>query len=267
MVQIQIEGLIGAGKSTFINWVKTSFPNQVMVFEEVALSSKLLDCLQDFYNDPPTHAFNLQSRIIRSMRDDMLRYQDKIMEFSSSPDKLLIWDRSLHSVEFIFIPVMMDHGWITPLQANILYQQIRSSWSILFNPNFHLDALIWFDTSTATAMERIKIRARPGEEQISLEYLSNILFHGSKWFFTSSQAQAHIWINGQWSFPVILAHILQPLQWNIDVLNPVAHEVMQSFSLVSAKSIYVREYDNLPRDRLPRSLLAAITNDSYIRPV
>lgn len=162
-----IEGNIGAGKTTFLNIIKTYMPHVTIVDEPLASwdnkthGQSLLEC---FYKDTPRWAFTMEMftlmcRVKEHMREEQNKYEHIVME------------RSIYSGYYCFALNSYQQGCMTDLEWEIHQQWFDY---LVKDKCAHPHGFIYLRTSPERAYERTKKRNRLGEETIPLVYLQQI---------------------------------------------------------------------------------------------
>lgn len=174
---ISIDGNIGSGKTTLINKLKEKYEsnkNIIFLKEPVSEWEKIKDIdgktmLQKFYGDQIMYSFSFQMMAYIS-RLSIMRNAVKL-----NPNAIFITERSLSTDKYIFAQMLYDQGKI----ENVNYQ-IYLNWFNEFANDFPINSIIWVNTEPEICHQRIKLRARPGEEIISIDYLidCNFYHHG-----------------------------------------------------------------------------------------
>ncbi len=163
-----IEGLISCGKTTIINdclvplltergWKVTVIKEPVYLWGEI---------LPLFYGDQKRWAYTFQTK---AFHDRVLEYQDVWNKYQQTDEKrghIFISERSIIS-DTIFVETLYKQGNMTELERKLYYEWWRL-WSQLIS--FDPDLFVYLSPSIEETMRRVKMRARPGEEGVSLEY-------------------------------------------------------------------------------------------------
>lgn len=177
-ILISIEGNIGAGKSTLLKSLQKSLPNWKYIDEPVNFWSTLLnddgrDLLTTFYGDTNRYAFTFQVCALLS------RYQviSKHLTACDSENEVFITERCLHTDYKVFAKKLREDGSINKLEFSV-YEKYFQHFSETMAP---LDAIIYVNTLPDKCLQRIKQRARPGEENISIQYLDSLHKWTDEW--------------------------------------------------------------------------------------
>lgn len=150
---ISLEGNIGAGKSTLIKKITTA----ATFIEDV---SEWKDSLVSFYENPTQNKTQFQHVILSYLLARHVR-------ISKSYSKIVVMERSIGSNEKIFKNDISDTFYSNALE-------------IARNVG-RVDLYLFLDTDVNVCYERVKKRARPGEESITLEYLQMLHDKQNKW--------------------------------------------------------------------------------------
>lgn len=174
---ISIEGNIGSGKSTILEFLKTRFAeNKSVAFlsEPVDVWREIkdemgVDLLTNFYKDQEKFSFHFQ----------MAAYISRIAAITklhaNKDIKLIIVERSIWTDKNVFAKMLYDDGKISKLEYNI-YLKWFDEFSKLINHSLN----IYIKTRPEVAFERVKKRNRSGET-IPLEYLQKCHSYHNNW--------------------------------------------------------------------------------------
>lgn len=162
-----LEGNIGAGKSTLLNMIKDASTDIDVVFEPVNAWHKQdvgQSLLAQFYNDIPRWAFTLETYAM------ICRIKEHLHE-QKNHNPYRLFERSIYSGHYCFAHNSYSTGGMTSMEWDI-YQ----NWfTFLMRNKCRLPfGFIYLKTKPTICFERIKKRARPGEDGITLEYLEHI---------------------------------------------------------------------------------------------
>lgn len=167
MKLLSIEGGIGSGKSTVIEALKKEHSEDIIfVPEPIHEWNTIKDAtgktmLQKFYDSKEEYSFPFQ----------MMAYISRLSLLTSAaeanPGAIIVTERSLDTDRYVFAKMLSDDGFIEDVNM-----QIYLKWFDYFLKDIHVEHIIYIDATPEKCLERIKTRARPGEEHISVEYLS-----------------------------------------------------------------------------------------------
>ena len=168
---VVVEGLIGAGKSSFCHDLGKLLAPHVEVFLEPDEQTEQTNpYLADFYADPDRWAFTMQVHLMQSRFRAHMLAQDAL-----ETGEHAILDRSIYAdTEFARLQeergTMSRHELRTYLELyeNLLSPEVRPP-----------DLVVWLDVGVMTAVDRIRRRAeertgRRCESVIDIEYLEGL---------------------------------------------------------------------------------------------
>jgi len=151
---ITIDGNIGAGKSTILNYLH----NNYNIYIDLEPLDKWKPFLDNIYNNKKNY-FNLQVRVWL----DRSWIQEK--DINSS----IIMERSPYFIRNTFNKYMYENQLITK-QENIIINELYDKTDIIWKSNY----FIYIRSSPENCYERIMKRGRDNEKEISLSYLQAI---------------------------------------------------------------------------------------------
>lgn len=183
-----LDGNIGSGKSTFLEYLsdhfgKIVFGRQIIYLKEpVDIWESIKDSngdtiLKKFYSDQKRYSFSFQMMAYIS-RLSLLKKTIK-----NNPDSIIITERSVQTDRNVFAKMLYDSGMIEEIEYKIYLQ-----WFDEFIRNYKLSGIIYMDTPPALCKERIEIRNREGET-IPLEYLESCDKYHKEWLKTYPDAK------------------------------------------------------------------------------
>ena len=192
-VIVSIEGNIGSGKSTLLSNLHTYYKDDdsvIFLKEPVDEWEKIKDengttMLEKFYDDQEKYSFPFQMMAYVS-RLKVLR--DALKQMASTNKKtILITERSLYTDKMVFAKMLYDSGKI----EHINYQ-IYLNWFDTFSEEFPVHKVVYVKTSPEECHSRIIERARNGEENIPLDYLTSCNeYHNNMLDQTSIECVCH----------------------------------------------------------------------------
>jgi deoxyadenosine/deoxycytidine kinase len=162
---IAVAGNIGVGKSTLVGLLSERLGWQAF-YEPVDENPYL----SDFYRDMKSWAFHSQIYFLTRR----LRIHKQLIDFGDSA----IQDRSVYEDAEIFAHNLYLQGQIDERD----YQAYRDLYQVLVEFLPAPDLVLYLRASVPTLMQRIKIRGRDYERQISAVYLSQLNTLYESWF-------------------------------------------------------------------------------------
>ena len=179
---IYIEGNIGAGKSTFVRQLGKYLSNfriqnidPIIIQEPVDewLETKESDgknILEKFYENIDRWSFTFQMNSFIS--------RTKKIQDAYGPGKALFVERSVYTDRYVFAENCFENNNMTKMEYDIY-----CNWNNWLSEKFELSpsAYIYLKCDPETASERIMKRARTEEENIPLEYLTQVHNKHESW--------------------------------------------------------------------------------------
>ena len=155
---VTIEGNIGAGKSTLIQELAQNarFDCHPEPIQEWTQSSKRL---QDFYDNPQRHALGFQV-------DALVRFSEAL---DVTEGVTILQERSIFSSYYVFGTCHYELGNITDYDFETLTRLF--SRCAQHRPT---NGIVYLQVNPEEALERIRLRGRPEEQGITLEYLRRL---------------------------------------------------------------------------------------------
>ena len=167
-----IEGNIGAGKSTMVEYIRNNLSgdlnNKKVVFleEPVGTWESIVDdegesILSKFYKDQYKYAFSFQ------MMAYISRQATLIEAIKNNPDSIIITERCVYTDKNVFAKMLYDSNKIEKINYTIY-----NMWFETFSQNYSYTGHIYLQASPDTCFKRVIKRARAGEV-IPIEYLTS----------------------------------------------------------------------------------------------
>ena len=166
---ISLEGNIGSGKSTLIDYLHSHYTNNnkiVFLQEPVEDWEQIQDknginMIEKFYKNQKKYSFSFQ---IMAFISRLALLKKTIEEF---PSAIIITERSLNTDRHVFAQMLYDEDMLEEVEF-----QIYLKWFDSFIAECKLDKIIYINSSPSVCFERVIYRERAGENTISLEYLT-----------------------------------------------------------------------------------------------
>jgi deoxyadenosine/deoxycytidine kinase len=173
---ISIEGNIGSGKSTLVNYLTNEYKNNTNILflqEPVDIWNEIQDeegitILEKFYNDTNKYAFQFQ----------MMAYISRLSILKKCLKqnyKYIITERCLYTDANVFAKMLFDDKKISKIEYTIY-----KKWFDEFINEISISKFIYIKTNPEIAYQRIISRNRIGEK-ISLEYLIKCNEYHENW--------------------------------------------------------------------------------------
>lgn len=168
--RVSIEGNVGCGKSTLINYFKNlpgieAKPEPINEWRNVQGHNLLMLT----YADPKRWNFTFQHYVQLSRLNLQTKKSEKAIQ---------IFERSLQNNRFCFVEMAHNNGLLAEPDYIALcewYDWIQSHMDI------SLDLIVYLRSTPEVVHERMQIRNRPEESRIPLDYLRKVHEYYEKW--------------------------------------------------------------------------------------
>ena len=175
---ISIEGNIGSGKSTVIEWLKTQ-ENKNIVFVDEPVNEWLsikdkdgMNALDCFYKDQKQNAFCFQIlAYITRLKKLILKLEEYVNQ-----DIIIITERSIDTDRNVFAKMLYEDGLISSIEW-----ETYNYWFDTFKHISTVNTIIYIKTDPEKCIERINKRNRTEETNIGLEYLEKCHKYHNDW--------------------------------------------------------------------------------------
>ncbi len=192
-----IEGNIGSGKSTLINYLH-DLQNCTIMHEPVDIWRNITgdteektntNILDTYYTNPKRWSYTFQSFafITRYMELQKVLQQLKNSMQNEQELSIIISERSHFTDKEIFARTLYENGNICDLEMK-LYLYWFNSLSAIHNYN----KIIYVRTNSEIAYQRIRKRGRPEENDITLTFLEQIHDAHEQWLLNEHNRQVLI---------------------------------------------------------------------------
>ena len=176
---ISIEGNIGSGKSTVIEYLK-SLSNSNIEFVDEPVNEWLnvkdkdgfnaLDC---FYKNKEKNAFCFQ---VLAYITRLKKLIDKLSKYKDDKNKIIITERSIDTDKNVFAQMLYDDGYLTSIEW-----ETYNYWFTMFEDISQVNTILYIKTNPDKCLERINTRHRVEETTINLDYLEKCHSYHEKW--------------------------------------------------------------------------------------
>lgn len=175
-----IEGNIGSGKSTFLKHLKNYYKgNKHIIFlqEPVDNWNTIVDkygvnILTKYYINQERYAFSFQMLAfitrLKQIKDILTKYSNK--------NVIIITERCIYTDREIFAKMLYDIEKIEDVEYTIYLK-----WFDYFVKDIDISGIIYLRTNPEVCKDRIKLRNRTGEEDITSEYLNELHRYHENW--------------------------------------------------------------------------------------
>ena len=176
-MNITVSGLIGVGKTTLSKQLAEKLSYTIL--EEPVEDNPYLDL---FYKDMKKYAFAIQIFFLN------YRFQQEQKNIWNKNNT--IQDRSMWE-DIIFARMLLDSGIMTEIDYNNYHKLFMNMTNFIKKPSL----IIYLDVEPEIAFERIKIRNRDCEKEISLDYLRSLKKCYEEWLESVSKHTKVLRIN------------------------------------------------------------------------
>ena len=201
--KIIIEGNIGSGKTTFVNYISKNFNDATVNYEPVEKWQSYKDeqdinLLNNFYNDQQRWGYTFQNMAFMTRVKDLIKPCDTKYKFI---------ERSIYTDRNCFALNCYETG-----KINKMEWEIYIDWFNWLSNSFDVkpDGYIYLRVKPDICLERINKRNRQEESGIPIEYLENIHIKHDNWLLNEKK------------IPVLV------LDWNCSFDNNIK-DVIESF--------------------------------------
>lgn len=187
-----IEGNIGVGKSTLIEYLKknldaTTFKKNIVYLDEPIkewvniTNENNSTLLEEYYKDNKKYAFSFQINALIS-RICQIKY---LVENESNT--IFIMERSIHTDYNVFCKMLKSQNYISEIDFKIYLR-----WYNEFSSSLLINGFIYLRGDNDKMIENIKKRDRNGEENISKEYINLLSEYHDNWLLKNNCEKTNI---------------------------------------------------------------------------
>ncbi len=176
-VVIVVDGIIGAGKTTYINMMKKCLGQRgwrVTIVREPVDKWVSSGILQLFYADQKRWAYHFQTKVFY---DRVMENIDAFNAYKDSTDVFILERCPL--TDKLFMNVLRDDGVVTDMEFNH-YQEWCGMWYKLMP--YAPSLFIHLNPDIDVCMSRLEERARTGEVGVTKDYQKKLMAEHSKFF-------------------------------------------------------------------------------------
>lgn len=177
---ISIEGNIGSGKSTIMEYFK-KHTNFIFIDEPVKEWTTIKDssgknCLELFYEDQEKNSFWFQILAY------ITRLRNVLETLKKNKDSIIISERSIYTDHYVFARMLYDSKFLSEIE----WKTYRY-WFDTFVEDTKLNTIIYINTNPEICFERINKRNRKEEEnKIPIDYLKKCHNKHELWLANSN---------------------------------------------------------------------------------
>lgn len=164
---IALEGIIGAGKTHFLEVIRKNFSN-VKIFTEGIDKDIYKQSVKDYYTEPHKYAYPFQLTMLWRKMSDGLDAQE--YDEQTEGNGIALIERTISSNNRVFCRIAYEKGYITDQYLRLYNHSYDKLKRALKQP----DAIIYLRCPVEFAFKNISDRKRAGEELIPIEYLSKL---------------------------------------------------------------------------------------------
>ncbi len=179
-IVVSIEGNIGSGKSTMLKHIREKFPEWNIIDEPVDSWLSMKDengtsLLELFYQDKKRWSYTFQNSAFITRYTSMM---NSIRNWEQNPTKsnIFITERCVLTDRYVFAEMLKESNCL-----NALEWELYTKWFNWFSSSSPIDGIIYINTDFSICNDRIKWRARKGEESIPIDYLNDLHNQHEKW--------------------------------------------------------------------------------------
>jgi deoxyadenosine/deoxycytidine kinase len=178
---ISLEGNVGSGKTTLLAAVKTTYPSYRIIEEPVDLWMSLKtesgeSLLELFYKDKQRWSYTFQYSAFFTRYISSLKAIQAARADPSTTPIILLTERSILTDKHVFASMLKDQGFMNKLEWDLY-----NIWFDNFAKDIQVDAIVYLETPPTICTDRIKVRARSGEDNIPLDYLTDLQTYHDQW--------------------------------------------------------------------------------------
>jgi deoxyadenosine/deoxycytidine kinase len=181
---VSIEGNIGAGKTTFLQYLQKN-PENIIIYEPVddwlALkdSKTGVSIFEKYYEDKERNGFLFQTMALQTRFENLVKMSRK------HKGRVMFCERSIYTDFHIFAKVMASQGNLSDLEMQV-YKKCHKFMCELAD-EVHIGGMIYLKASTEVCMQRVRKRNRLGEDGITSDYLGDLHDAHENWLMDPQQ--------------------------------------------------------------------------------
>ena len=181
-ILVSVEGNIGAGKTTLFSALQARNPHWCFVPEPVTTWTSFRNnqgesLLQVFYENPRRWSYTFQNCALLTRCLSIEGSVGATRASGQTGKQLFVTERCLDTDRHVFTKTLVADGYLDKLE-NELHSQFFDAMKLTATP---LSAIVHVCTDPTECAQRIRSRAREGEDCISTEYLKALHNRHTDW--------------------------------------------------------------------------------------
>ena len=183
---LSIDGNIGAGKSTFLNYLKNKYPKWHFIDEPVDTWTRFVNednesLLEVFYKDRKRWSYTFQNcAFLTRVRSITKAINDWKVKCKTNPSEaennIFVTERSIETDYNVFAKMLHEDKSLNLMEWN-MYKQ----WYHYLSVDTKVNGIIYITCNPEKCKERILLRSRTGEDGIPLDYLTQLHKYHDDW--------------------------------------------------------------------------------------
>lgn len=183
---LSIDGNIGAGKSTFLNYLKNKYPKWHFIDEPVDTWTRFVNednesLLEVFYKDRKRWSYTFQNcAFLTRVRSITKSINDWKLKCATNPNEaennIFVTERSVETDYNVFAKMLHEDKSLNLMEWN-MYKQ----WYHYLSVDTKVNGIIYITCNPEKCKDRILERSRIGEDGIPLEYLLQLHKYHDDW--------------------------------------------------------------------------------------
>lgn len=169
---IYVEGLIGAGKSSFLRELSRRCDHKTTrcIYEPIHEWEES-GMLKLFYSDMKRWAYTFQAYVFTSRINAIIKFRESMTDDEYGSLNKIYVERSVFSDKFFFMENLSRDGMVSTIEMDV-YREWWDMWSRLLPAEFTFPRceFIYLRPCMEVVMERVKKRARDGEASVDEKY-------------------------------------------------------------------------------------------------
>lgn len=187
-ILISLEGNIGSGKSTLLKRLRELQPEWNFIDEPVEFwmntrNEKGESLIEVFYKDIKRWSYTFQNAAVLS-RGILIR--KALKEWAGTgKSPVFVMERCVETDKYIFAKMLYADGKLDKMEW-----ELYNMWYTFITEQIpKMNVYVWIDTEPTVCFERIKKRAREGEDDISMDYLEKLDAIHKEWLLNENSAK------------------------------------------------------------------------------